>query len=323
MGDNAILTEGLTKYYGDVTGVKDLDLEVHAGEVFGFLGPNGAGKTTAIRLLMGLMRSSAGRATVMGLDAWSDSVKIKEQVGYLPGDAHLYRGRTGEEHINFVSSFDGRGAEEARALAGRLDLELDRRVSGYSRGMNQKLAIILALMKRPPVIIMDEPTNALDPLMQRELFEILNERRADGATILFSSHNLPEVERIAERVGIIRQGTLVATERMENLRGMRLRNVEVIFEGDMPAAGALESLPGVAEVERTGSRAQMKLRGDINPLIKLIAGYQVADFSVSHASLEDVFIEFYEAKPRESHGEGDTGGPGGTDDAGADGGGAR
>jgi ABC-2 type transport system ATP-binding protein len=196
---NAILTEGLTKYYGDVVGAKDLDLEVPSGEVFGFLGPNGAGKTTTIRLLMGLLRASSGTAEVLGLDSWRDSVAIKSKVGYLPGDARLYRGLTGEEHIRFIASFDGTGEKEARALALRLDLELDRKVSGFSRGMNQKLAIILALMKKPPVLVMDEPTNALDPLMQRQLFEILSERRQEGATILFVSQ--PAGGRAHRRAG--------------------------------------------------------------------------------------------------------------------------
>jgi ABC-2 type transport system ATP-binding protein len=173
-------------------------------------------------------------------------------------------------------------------------LELGRKASTYSRGMKQKLAIILALMKNPPLIIMDEPSNALDPLTQKLLYDILNERRNNGATILFSSHNLPEVERLADRVGIIRQGTLAGTERIEDLREKRLRNVEIIFEGGLPADLALESLPGVTGIELLGNRVQLKLKGDINPLLKLVSRYEVADFSVSHASLEDVFLEFYE-----------------------------
>ena len=295
-----ISTESLTKLYGRVVGVKDLDLEVEEGEVFGFLGPNGAGKTTTIRLLMGLMRPSTGSARVMGLDAWKDSVAVKEKVGYLPGDAALYEKMTGEAHVKFVASFcrDASQVETAGYdLASLLELELERKVHGYSKGMKQKLAIVLALMKKPPLIIMDEPTNALDPLTQKVLYDILNERREEGATILFSSHNLPEVERIANRVGIVRKGTLVGTERIEDLRGMRLRNVEVIFEGDVPADLDLERVPGVSGVERLGNRLQLKLRGDINPLLKIVARYDVADFSVSHASLEDVFLEFYKLEP--------------------------
>jgi ABC-2 type transport system ATP-binding protein len=310
LAETIISTTSLTKYYGKVLGVRDLDLEVAPGEVFGFLGPNGAGKTTTIRLLMGLLRPSAGSGSILGMDTWSQTVAVKARVGYLPGDARLYRGMKGEEHIRYIASLNGTGEKTGLELASRLELDITRRAAGYSRGMGQKLAIILALMKSPPVIIMDEPTNGLDPLTQRELYEILNERRNEGATILFSSHNLPEVERICDRVGIIRSGGLVATERMEDLRAMRLRNVEIIFEGALPADLDLESLPGVTGVERMGTRVQMKLRGDINPLLRLAARYDVADFSVSHASLEDVFIEFYEQ-------------PGGDDGGGAGAGGGE
>jgi len=294
MPDTVIKTSELTKLYGTVVGVRDLELEVERGEVFGFLGPNGAGKTTTLRLLMGLLRPSAGKADVFGLDAWKDSVAVKEKVGYLPGEAALYERMTGIGHIKFVANFNGNGEEEGFNLAERLELELERKVQTFSRGMKQKLAIILALMKNPPLIIMDEPTNALDPITQKLLYDILNERRNDGATILFSSHNLPEVERMADRVGIIRQGTLAGTERIEDMRAKRLRNVEVIFDGELPAGLALESLPGVTGIETLGNRIQLKLKGDINPLIKLVAQYDVADFSVTHASLEDVFLEFYE-----------------------------
>jgi beta-exotoxin I transport system ATP-binding protein len=287
-----IRTESLTKYYGKIVGVENLVLEVEVGEVFGFLGPNGAGKTTTLRCLMGLLRPTAGRATVLGMDTWKESVSVKRKVGYLPGDAALYSRLTGDDTIGFVARFNGHGEEEGRQLASRLDLVLDRKVSGYSKGMKQKLAIVLALMKKPPVLIMDEPTNALDPITQHVLYEILNEYREAGTTILFSSHNLPEVERICDRVGIIREGHLAGTERIEDLRSMRLRNVEIIFAGGVPEG--LDALPGVSDFEmQAGNRVQLKLKGEIDPLLKKVAQCEVADFSVSHASLEDVFLEFY------------------------------
>ena len=287
-----IRTESLTKFYGKVLGVERLDLEVEQGEVFGFLGPNGAGKTTTIRCLMGFLKPTSGSSSVLGLDAWKDSVAVKKQVGYLPGETALYGRLTAEATIGFVSRFNGAGEKEGLELASRLGLVIDRKVSGFSRGMKQKLAIVLALMKRPPVLIMDEPTSGLDPLTQYELYEILNEYRESGTTILFSSHNLPEVERICDRVGIIRDGRLVTTERIEDLRSMRLRNVEIIFTGAVP--DGLGSLPGVTDLEKqAGSRVQLKLRGDINPLLRRVAQFEVADFSVSHASLEDAFLEFY------------------------------
>ena len=288
---SVIAAESLTKYYGKVVGVEDLDLEVYEGELFGYLGPNGAGKTTTLRLLMGMLRPNGGTATVLGMDAWRDSVAVNAEVGYLSGDAPLYERLTGESHIRFIAGFNNHGEKEGFRLAERLGLELDRKVSGYSSGMKQKLALILALMKKPPLLIMDEPTSGLDPLIQQTLYEILNEYREDGSTVLFSSHNLPEVERICDRVGVIREGHLVGTERIEDLRNKRLRNVEIIFAGEVP--GNLEALPGVSGLERAGNRVQLKLRGDINPLLGEVVRHEVADFSVGHASLEDVFLEFY------------------------------
>lgn len=289
---SVILTESLTKHYGKVVGVEGLSLEVEEGEAFGFLGPNGAGKTTTIRCLMGLLKPTAGRATVLGLETWRQSVGVRELVGYLPGETALYGRLTGEATIRFVANFNNHRPEDGFELASRLGLALDRKVSGYSKGMKRKLAIALALMKKPPVLIMDEPTNGLDPLVQLTLYDLLNEHREGGATLLFSSHNLPEVERLCDRVGIIREGSLVTTERIEDLRSMRLRNVEIIFAGQVP--GGLEDLPGVSDLEvQAGNRVQLKLKGEIDPLIKRVARYEVADFSVGHASLEDVFLEFY------------------------------
>ncbi len=295
MPHSVIRTASLTKKYGRVVGVSGLDLEVESGEVFGFLGPNGAGKTTAIRLLMGMLRPTAGRAEVFGLDTWRQSVAVREKVGYLPGDAALYDRMTGEQHVRFVASFSAaRGVEDnGRALAERLELDLGRKVGDCSKGMRQKLAIVLAVMKMPPLLIMDEPTNALDPRAQKLLYDILNELRGEQTTVLFSSHNLPEVERIADRVGILRSGNLAGTKRIEDLREMRLRNVEVIFEGGVPGGIGLESIPGVSDVTRLGNRISLKLKGDINPLLKAVARYDVADFSVAHASLADAFLEFY------------------------------
>lgn len=309
MTTSVIHTDSLTKYYDKVLGVEDLDLVVEEGEAFGYLGPNGAGKTTTIRLLMGMLRPTRGSATVLGMDSWRESVPIKARIGYLPGDVALYPRLTGEEHVGYIARFGGRGEERGRALAERLELDISRRVSGYSKGMKQKLSIILALMKRPELLVMDEPTNALDPIMQHALYDILNEYREDGTTILFSSHNLPEVERICDRVGIIRAGRMVTTERIEDLRSMRLRNVEVIFADGVPAG--LEAMHGVTDLEsQAGNRVQLKFKGDIDELIKKVARHRIADITVSHASLEDIFMEFYggasgAADDKEAVGEGE------------------
>ena len=291
MPKSVIATESLTKYYGKVVGVEGLDLEVQEGELFGFLGPNGAGKTTTIRLVMGMLKANRGNASVLGLDAWRQSVEVKRLVGYLPGEPAFYPRMNGREMVRFVASFDGRGEDSGRELAGRLELDLDKRVEGYSRGMKQKLAIVLALMKHPPLLIMDEPTNGLDPITQHVLYEILRELREGGTTLLFSSHNLPEVERLADRVGIIRHGHLAGTERIEDLRNKRLRNVEVIYASEPPED--LGRLPGVTEFERTGNRVQLKFKGDLNGLLAHLTRNELLDLSIGHASLEDVFLEFY------------------------------
>ncbi len=287
-----IETESLTKYYGEVVGVERLDMGVEEGEVFGFLGPNGAGKTTTMRLLMGLLFPTSGGASVLGLDCWKESVALKRKIGYLPGEPTLYPRLTGEQHIRFIAGFNGGSEEAGTRLASRLELETGRRARDCSRGMRQKLALVLALMKNPQVLIMDEPTTALDPLTQRVVYDVLAERREAGATILFSSHNLAEVEKICDRVGIIRDGSLVATERIDELGAKRLHNVEVTFAGAVP--DDMGTLPGVSEVKpETASRLLLTYRGNINDLVGYLCRYTLADLSISHASLEEVFLEYY------------------------------
>lgn len=294
MEEVAISARGLTKYYGKNVGIEDLDLDVHHGELFGFLGPNGAGKTTFMRTLMGIFKPTGGKATVLGYDSWKDSVAVNRTVGYLSGSTPLYGHMTGEQHIEFVSRFNGFSTDNGLSVARRLELDVGRKVEGYSSGMKQKLALVLVLMKEAPLLIMDEPTNSLDPLMQQQVYQELRERKEQGTTILFSSHNLPEVERMADRVGVIRQGHLVGTERIEDLRTKRLRNIEVIFTGAVPEA--LAGIEGVTDLTMVaGNRVQFRFRGDMNPLIRLFGSHDIADLNISHASLEDVFLEFYGA----------------------------
>jgi ABC-2 type transport system ATP-binding protein len=290
--DSVVLTEKLTKHYGDIVGIDGLDMEVVRGEVFGFLGPNGAGKTTTMRLLMGLLFPTSGVARVLDLDCWKDSVALKREIGYLPGEPTLYPRLNGEEHIRFVAGFNGGSAEGGMRLASRLELDTNRRARDCSRGMKQKLSLVLALMKSPPLLIMDEPTTALDPLTRRVVYDVLAERQESGATILFSSHNLSEVERICDRVGIIRDGSLVATERIDELGGKKLHNVEVTFSGPPPADFA--SLPGVSGVKaETGDRLVLSYRGDVNELVRYLGRFEISDLAIAHASLEDVFLEYY------------------------------
>ena len=290
-----IETAGLTKRYGRVLAVRELDLKVAEGEVFGFLGPNGAGKTTTVRILTGFIRPSGGGARVFGLDCWKESVRIKRHLGFLPDAPSLFGSMTGLEFLDYLSRLQGGGHPVLReSLCDALEMsqaDLRRRVKGYSHGMRKKLAIIQAVEHDPELLIMDEPTDALDPLMQQALFEFLLEFQARGRTISFSSHNLAEVERLCSRVGIIRQGDLVAVEEVQELRKRKLRQMEVVVGRDIPD-GALE-LPGVVSLQRQGRRFRFLVRGDVNPVIRELARMDVEDMTFEQPHLEDVFMEYY------------------------------
>ena len=290
-----IRIEGLTKYYGPVLAVRGLDLEVQEGEIFGFLGPNGAGKTTTIRILTGFLRASKGRAMVRGLDCWTDTIEIKKHLGFLPDAPSLYRNLTGLQLLEYLSKLQNGAPPVLReALLERLELsqvDLARQIKGYSHGMVKKLAIAQAVQHDPDLLIMDEPTDGLDPLVQQALFDFLLELRARGRTIFFSSHNLPEVERLCDRVGIIRDGNLVALEEVQALRQRRLRRMEVVMAQDMPD-GALE-LPGVVLVEREGRRFRYTVAGEIKPVLRELAKLDVEDVVLEQPHLDDVFMDYY------------------------------
>ena len=213
-----INTQSLTKYYGKTLGIDDLNLEIKEAEIFGLLGPNGAGKTTTLRLLMGLLKPTQGAATINNLDCWKDTVEIKRVCGYVPGDVRLYPNYTGKKLINLFAEVRGVDALSA-GLIGRLDFDPSKKIKTLSKGNRQKLAIILAFMHQPKVLIMDEPTSGLDPLMQREFYKIIKEFKARGTTCLVSSHYLPEIERICDRAAIVKDGKLVAVENVKELSG--------------------------------------------------------------------------------------------------------
>ncbi|HEX7948987.1 MAG TPA: ABC transporter ATP-binding protein [Candidatus Limnocylindrales bacterium] len=247
-----ILTKGLTKSHGRQRGIADLDLEVGAGEVFGYLGPNGAGKTTTIRLLLDTIRPTSGSATVLGRRSHADSVEIRRRVGYLPGDLRLYDSLSGRELVTYLGSL--RGAvpwSRASALAERLDCDLSREIRALSSGNRQKLGLIQTFMSDPELLILDEPTNGLDPLVQQTFYGLVREARADGRTVFLSSHVLPEVERVCDRVGILREGRLVAVERIADLRGRGVRSLEVAFTG-LVDAGLVAGVEGVRDVAAEG-----------------------------------------------------------------------
>jgi ABC-2 type transport system ATP-binding protein len=288
----AIETERLTKYYGKTRGIEDLDLTVEKGEVFGYLGPNGAGKTTTIRLLLGLIFPTSGRASLFGLDTVSESYQIRKLLGYIPGDVHLYAKLTGRELVEYFARFrPDRPPALLDELVRRLDLDLGPRIKEYSHGTKQKLALVLAFMHDPELLILDEPTLGLDPLVQQEFYQITKEFKERGKTVFLSSHVLPEVERVCDRVGIIKGGHLVAVESVEGLRSKKVRHLEVTF--DEPVDPQIFQFPGVALVSGNRQSFRLRVTGEIDPVVKAIARFKVKDLVFAHATLEEVFLEFY------------------------------
>ena len=290
----AIQTVGLTKRYRAVHALESLSIEVREGEIFGFLGPNGAGKSTTIRLLLGFLRPTAGQGRVLGLDIVKDSVAIRRRLGYLPGGIALYDTLSGKQQLDYLADLNGRPPLRRADLCERLELPantLERRVRDYSRGMRQKIGIVQALQHDPDLAILDEPSEGLDPLMQRAFYGILENLKAAGRTIFFSSHVLSEVERVCDRVAIIRRGRLVAVEEIAVLLARRRRNVVMRFDGLPPR---LEGVPGVSNIETRDGRLTCGVEGDIGSFLAAIAGSRVTDLTIEPARLEEAFLEFYD-----------------------------
>jgi ABC-2 type transport system ATP-binding protein len=295
MSSITIQTSGLTKHYGSVEALVDLDLDIHAGEVFGFLGPNGAGKTTTIRTLMDEIRATRGTASILGKDTHKDSVAIRRDLGYLPGDLAMYPNLTGRDTITYFANLRGSvDWEFVDALAERLTADLSRKVGDLSSGNRQKVGLIQAFMNKPEVIIMDEPSTGLDPLVQRELQKMMREVAGEGRTVFLSSHTLSEVQRVADRVGIIRHGKLIALETVQALRAKARRQVEL--ELDTPAdASVFEAVDGVRDVRVQNNHVLMTFGGDMGALLKAAEGrYSIVDLSTHAADLEEIFLTYYE-----------------------------
>jgi ABC-2 type transport system ATP-binding protein len=289
---DAIRAERLTKFYGRSRGVSELDLTVGNGEVFGFLGPNGAGKSTTIRLLLDLIRPSSGRIAVFGRDV-RGAHELRRDVGYVPGDLVLYERLTGREHVRYFSALRGlKTLGDAEPLARRFELDLDRPARELSRGNRQKIGLVLAFMHRPKLLVLDEPTSGLDPLMQEAFNELVREVADEGRTVFLSSHQLAEVQRIADRVGIIREGRLQLVESVETLRRRAFVRMEVTF-AEPPPAGAFDGLPGVRELERRGHVVLFAVEGEVDPLLKAISRFRVVALDSHEADLEDVFLNLY------------------------------
>ncbi len=290
---SAITVDGLTKKYGRVHALEDVSLEVVPGEIFGFLGPNGAGKSTLIRLLLGYLHPTAGRASVLGLDIVRDSVAIRARTGYLPGGIALDDGLTGERYLDDLAALSGRSPVRRSAVCERLELTdriLRRPIRDYSRGMRQKVGIVQAFQHDPEVAILDEPSEGLDPLMQRAFYEVLDEVRAAGRTVFFSSHVLSEVERVCDRVAVVRAGRLVLTEDVAALRAQRRRLVELRFEGPAPDLGRLD---GVSELVVGEGVLSCALAGDPRTFLDAIRDSAVTDLVIEPARLEEAFLELY------------------------------
>ena len=293
----AIETEALTRDYGPVRALDGLDLRVEQGEVFGFLGPNGAGKTTTIRVLLDLIRPTAGRASVMGFDSKRDSMEVRRRTGYLPGDLRLYEGMTGRVYLDFFASLRPGQVDPAylRRIVDLLDLDLSKHVRAYSKGNRQKLAIVLALMHQPDVLLLDEPTSGLDPLVQHDVWSLLEEAAASGRCVFFSSHVLSEVERICHRVGIIREGRLVAVEEVEKLKGRSVHILEVTFAEPVPEAAFAST--GFDIVRRDDNTVRLHVRDNLDEMIKAISRYPIVDLRTEQTSLEDLFLTYYQGEP--------------------------
>jgi ABC-2 type transport system ATP-binding protein len=287
-----IRTEALMKSYGRRRGLAGLDLQVHPGEVYGFLGPNGAGKTTTIRILLDLIRPTSGQATLFGESPRTGGPALRRRVGYLPGDFTVLGGQTGRELLTHLAHLRGGVAgDRIDGLAGRLDLDLSTRISKLSKGNRQKVGVVQAFMHQPELLILDEPSSGLDPIIQQRFLELVAEARAAGQTVFMSSHVLSEVQQSADRVGIIREGRLVAVEAVESFRRRAVRRVEIEFDEPVPPDAF--NLPDVRDVRIEGTVLRCRLTGRPDGLVKAAARFGVAAIKVEEPDLEELFLTYY------------------------------
>ncbi len=286
---------GLTKRYGSRRGIEDLTLRIGEGEVFGFLGPNGAGKTTTIRTLLGFLRPTAGRSTLRGHDSWRDAAAAHVGVAYVSSEPAYLPKLTAAEQLDYMASLRGLPKGAWAAVAERLELDPSVQIRKLSRGNRQKVGVVQAFMGEEPLLIMDEPTSGLDPLMQRVFLTLVSEAKTAGRTVFLSSHNLPEVERACDRVGIIRDGRLVEVSSVSDLRASHWRSVSLELAAPPPAG--LFDLPNVRIVSASARDVHLMVQGDMNPLLRRLASIDVGDISIATLEIEDVFMAFYDGSP--------------------------
>ena len=295
---SVISVRALTKSYGAARGVVELTFDVGAGEAFGFLGPNGAGKTTTIRTLLDFIRPTSGTVRVFGMDPRIDGVAVRARLGYLPGELALYERMTVEGFLRTFAELRGDVPwSNVAELAERLDLALEKHIHELSHGNKQKVGLVQAFMHRPDLLILDEPTQGLDPLVQQTFYALVGEERQRGATIFLSSHVMPEVERVCDRVGIIRDGRLATVADINELKAKALRRIEFHFAGPVPAS-AFEQLPGVKDVSTHGHSVLLSVEGSVDAVIKEAGRHDVVSLETGQPSLEEAFLAFY--RPEEA-----------------------
>jgi len=300
MSDVVISCQALTKYYGKSRGIEDLNLEVFAGEVFGFLGPNGAGKTTAIRTLLGLIHKTSGEASVFGLDSERESLQIRKRVSYLPGELGEFENKTCRRIMKYLLGLYGTTINWARIeeLATILNLELDRKMNNLSKGNKQKIGVILALVPDSDLLILDEPTSGLDPLITMDVYRLITEKQTDsGCTVFLSSHLLGEVEKVADRVGIIRNGSIAEVATLQELKGLVMKRVELLFDSPVDEITLRARIPVeiAEELIIDGSSAYMFVsRDNLRTLLKSLGEVQFTNLDITSPDLEDIFLKYYD-----------------------------
>jgi ABC-2 type transport system ATP-binding protein len=296
MTENVIETQDLTVYYGKHRGILDVNLTVEKGEVFGFLGPNGAGKTTTQRVLVDVFPPTSGSARVFGMDCQDQGVELRRRIGYLPGELALYTNMRASDFFKMYEYLRGENGSKDywRELAGRLDLDTTRKIREFSRGNKQKVGVVAAFMSRADLLILDEPTGGLDPLVQQTVLDLVREAKAEGRTIFFSSHILSEVQAVCDRVGIIREGRLVATQKVEDMYAQRMNRLTMIFD-ELPPVDTFK-MEGVTEMDRSERSIMLEVRENLPQVLAAAAQHEVMDIETHNISLEEIFLAYYNKK---------------------------
>ena len=291
-----IKTQNLTKVFGKTVAVENLNLEVNEGEVFGYLGPNGAGKSTTIKLLLNFINPTSGAVSVFGKNPQTQSIGILKDIGYIPGEIHLYENLSGKEHLKFQAGLrDNVDWKYVESLAERLRINLKLKIKTLSHGNKQKIAIIGAFMHKPKLLILDEPTTGLDPLIQREFYSLVSEVNQAGSTLFISSHILPEVERVCHRVGILREGRLIETEEIETLKNKAIRPLEVHFAKTVSKEN-FTNIEGVKNISIENKILHCEIVGSLDKFIKELSKYEVVNIETREADLEQIFLNYYSNK---------------------------